>query len=325
MDRSTYSGIGALALALLAGSVSAQTCPLSDGSKADHQTAGAAVTPVAWRHEKGRSGDIVDTAMAAGSFKTLTAALKAADLVATLKGKGPFTVFAPSDEAFAKLPPGTVETLLKPENKSRLRALLTYHVVSGQWDAAHAAKLNAAQTVNGQRVDISAKDGKVMIDGATVVKADITADNGVIHVIDSVLMPSDKDVVDTAVAAGKFTTLAAALNAAGLADVLKGEGPFTVFAPTDEAFARLPAGTVEMLLKPENKEKLAGILKYHVVSGRIYSGDAVKAMSAKTLQGQKVKITSAGGVMIDDAKVIGADLDASNGVIHVIDTVIMPK
>ena len=133
--------------------------------------------------------DIVDTAVAAGSFKTLAAALKAAGLVETLKSAGPFTVFAPTDEAFAKLPAGTVETLLKPENKAQLVKILTYHVVPGKVMAADVVKLTSAKTVEGESVAIKAADGKVMVDGATVAKADIAASNGVIHVIDSVLMP----------------------------------------------------------------------------------------------------------------------------------------
>jgi len=133
--------------------------------------------------------DIVDTAVAAGSFKTLAAALKAAGLVDTLKGTGPFTVFAPTDEAFAKLPAGTVETLLKPENKAKLTAILTYHVVPGTVMAADVMKMNTAKTVQGGSVKIAAANGKVMIDKATVTKADIGASNGVIHVIDTVLMP----------------------------------------------------------------------------------------------------------------------------------------
>jgi len=269
--------------------------------------------------------DIVDTAVSAGKFNTLAAALQAAGLVDALKGDGPFTVFAPTDEAFAKLPKGTVESLLKPENKARLTAILTYHVVAGNWTAADVSKMTNAVTLDGQRIEVSTKGGKVMIDSATVAMADVKASNGVIHVIDTVLIPSDKNIVETAVAAGKFNTLAAALKAAGLVEALEGKGPFTVFAPTDEAFAKLPKGTVESLLKPENKDKLAAILKYHVVSGRVYSTDAVKAGKAATLQGSSVTITSSGGVIIDGARVIGADIDASNGVIHVIDTVIMPK
>lgn len=133
--------------------------------------------------------DIVDTAVAAGSFKTLAAALQAAGLVETLKGDGPFTVFAPTDEAFAKLPAGTVEDLLKPENREKLRAVLTYHVVPGKVMAAQVTKMNAAKTVQGGAVTIKAAGGKVMVDNANVVKADIEASNGVIHVIDSVILP----------------------------------------------------------------------------------------------------------------------------------------
>ena len=133
--------------------------------------------------------DIVDTAIAAGQFDTLAAALTAAGLVDTLKGKGPFTVFAPTDEAFAALPAGTVETLLKPENKDKLIAILTYHVVPGRYPAARVVGLNEAATVNGDTVDIRASGGAVMVDGANVVAADVTATNGVIHVIDKVLMP----------------------------------------------------------------------------------------------------------------------------------------
>ena len=133
------------------------------------------------------------------------------------------------------------------------------------------------------------------------------------------------DIVDTAVKAGSFKTLAAALNAAGLVDTLKGKGPFTVFAPTDEAFEKLPPGTVETLLKPENKNRLVAILTYHVVAGNVKAADVVKLKSAKTLQGQTVAIDATDGVKINNAKVVKADIDCGNGVIHVIDTVLLPK
>ena len=136
-----------------------------------------------------QSQDIVDTAVAAGSFKTLATALKAAGLIDTLKGKGPFTVFAPTDEAFAKLPKGTVEDLLKPENKAKLTAILTYHVVAGKVMAADVVKLKSANTVNGKPVQIVVEGGTVMVDNAKVVKTDIGTSNGVIHVIDTVLLP----------------------------------------------------------------------------------------------------------------------------------------
>lgn len=137
----------------------------------------------------GDQKDIVDTAVAAGSFNTLAAALKAADLVETLKGTGPFTVFAPTDEAFAKLPAGTLDDLLKPENKAKLQGILTYHVVSGKVMAADVVKLTTAKTVNGQNVTILVKDGTVMVDKAKVTKTDIMCTNGVIHVIDAVVLP----------------------------------------------------------------------------------------------------------------------------------------
>ncbi|MEM1411002.1 MAG: fasciclin domain-containing protein [Pseudomonadota bacterium] len=138
----------------------------------------------------GKKMDIVDTAVAAGDFTTLAAALQAADLVDTLKGEGPFTVFAPTDEAFAKLPAGTVENLLKPENKDQLIAVLTYHVVPGKVTAEQVVDLSTATTVNGQNIDIKVMDGTVHIDNATVAAADVMASNGVIHVIDTVILPN---------------------------------------------------------------------------------------------------------------------------------------
>jgi uncharacterized surface protein with fasciclin (FAS1) repeats len=134
------------------------------------------------------------------------------------------------------------------------------------------------------------------------------------------------DIVETAVSAGSFNTLVTAVKAAGLVDTLKGPGPFTVFAPTDEAFAKLPGGTVENLLKPENKQQLVAILTYHVVPGKVMSKDLVgKKMMAKTVEGTQVSIAATDGVRFDNAKVVKADIEASNGVIHVIDTVIIPK
>ncbi|MEI6800330.1 MAG: fasciclin domain-containing protein [Pseudomonadota bacterium] len=135
---------------------------------------------------------------------------------------------------------------------------------------------------------------------------------------------ADKDIVDTAVAAGNFTTLAAALTAAGLVDTLKGPGPFTVFAPTDAAFAALPAGTVEDLLKPENKDKLVAILTYHVIAGKVMSTDLTEGMKAATVNGAEVTITLDGGAKVNGAVISTADIEATNGVIHVIDSVILP-
>ena len=141
---------------------------------------------------KKTSQDIVDTAVAAGSFNTLVAAVQAAGLVDALKADGPITVFAPTDEAFAQLPAGTVENLLKPENKDQLVAILTYHVVPGKVDAAKVSKLDSAETLQGESISIAVKDGKVYVDNAKVITADISASNGVIHVIDQVILPEQK-------------------------------------------------------------------------------------------------------------------------------------
>ena len=272
------------------------------------------------QHDK----NIVETAVSAGKFKTLVTAIQKADLVDALQGEGPFTVFAPTDAAFAKLPAGTVETLLKPENKAQLQAILKYHVVAGEKKAADVIKTSGVTTLEGQRVDFTVDGGKVMIDGAQIVKTDIQASNGVIHVIDHVILPASDNLVTTAANAKQFSTLLAAAKAAGLAETLANDGPFTVFAPTDDAFAAL-GSTVDELLKPENKDKLTSILKYHVVPGRVYSNDAVAAGKAKTLEGQPVHIKAKGNeVLINSAKVVVADLDAANGVIHVIDTVLLP-
>ncbi|TVQ32378.1 MAG: fasciclin domain-containing protein [Phycisphaeraceae bacterium] len=282
------------------------------------------VANASWQERGGATRDIVDTAVNAGSFNTLAAALTAAGLVDALKGDGPFTVFAPTDAAFAKLPAGTVENLLKPENRSALQAILTYHVVSGKVMASDVTGLDYAETLNGQRVNINSSGG-VRINDARVTSTDIEASNGVIHVIDSVILPSMEDVVEVAVGAGTFKTLAAALDAAQLISTLKGDGPFTVFAPTDAAFAKLPSGTVENLLKPENRDQLRAVLTYHVVPGRVYADQAIKAGSAKTVQGSEVRIRSSSrGAYVNDARISKTDIQAVNGVIHVIDSVILP-
>ena len=303
----------ASSLVLAAAPVTVQTAPAKPAAKPTTATATAKST-------------IVETAVAAGSFKTLVAAVQAAGLVETLNGTGPFTVFAPTDEAFAKLPAGTLEMLLKPENKAKLAAILTYHVVPGAVKAADVVKLKTAGTVNGQRVDIKVDGAKVTVDGAAVTATDIACSNGVIHVIDTVILPVDGTIVDVAAKNGSFNTLVAAVKAAGLVETLSGKGPFTVLAPTDAAFAKLPAGTLEMLLKPENKKQLVDILSYHVVPGvAAYSDAVVKMTEVPTVLGSPIAVKVVGGkVMLNGATVVTADVEATNGVIHVVDTVILP-
>lgn len=322
--------IGAAAIAALAGTSYAQCgSQTSDAGWASGEAGacggehGPAVTRVAW---EGPKLDLVETAVEAGQFTILAKALTAAGLVESLQGEGPFTVFAPTDEAFKKLPKGTLETLLKPEYKDQLVSILTYHVVSGNVMASEVVKLSNATTLNGQRVDIQTNAGGVMVDQAKVTATDVKASNGVIHVIDTVMLPESKDIVGVAAEAGSFGTLIAAAKAAGLVPALTGEGPLTVFAPTDEAFAALAPGTVESLLMPENREKLRSILLTHVVEGRVYSDQAAKLSEAKTAQGGMITIKPWNGTLkVGGASVVSADIEASNGVIHVIDRVILPN
>ena len=271
--------------------------------------------------------DIVDTAVADGRFTTLVTAVQAAGLVDALKGEGSFTVFAPTDDAFALLPEGTVESLLQAENVEQLKSILLYHVVEGKVMAADVVNLSSAGTLLGKDLAVKVDMGEVYINESKVIITDIETSNGVIHVIDAVLLPPAdlSDIVDTAVADGRFTTLVTAVQAAGLVDALKGEGPFTVFAPTDDAFAKLPEGTVESLLQAENIEQLKSILLYHVVEGKVMAADVVGLTSAPTLLGKDLAVkVDMGDVYINESKVVITDIETSNGVIHVIDTVLLP-
>ena len=272
---------------------------------------------------------LIETAQAAGRFGTLIKAVQAADLVETLSGKGPFTIFAPTDEAFAALPAGTLDMLLKKENRELLRTVLSYHVVSGSVMAkdamAVAKKGGSVTTVAGQRLAVQALKTGVKIGEGSVVQADIVCSNGVIHVMDKVLLPNLQNVVELAVAAGQFKTLAKAIETAGLLEALRAPGPFTVFAPNDAAFAALPAGTVENLLKPESRDQLVAILKLHVVAGRMFADQVVAAKTLTTLQGKTLEVVaSEGSVTVGGAKVLKTDLQSRNGVIHVIDRVLLP-
>lgn len=308
-----------------------------------------------------QDADIVDTAVAAGSFNTLVTAVQAAGLVDTLKGEGPFTVFAPTDEAFAKLPAEVLEAALA-DPEGLLTQVLLYHVVPGKVMSTDLSDGLEAATVQGESVTFMIGDGMAMVNEANIVAADVEASNGVIHVIDTVILPPSivaaaaeavatpaateeamaeaaatpapteaaveeamaADIVDTAVAAGSFNTLVAAVQAAGLVDALKGEGPFTVFAPTDEAFAKLPQETIDALLADPTGD-LTQILLYHVVPGKVMAADLSDGLEAATLQGGSVSFKlSDGGAMVNDANIVATDIETANGVIHVIDSVILP-
>ena len=277
--------------------------------------------------EEPASNTITDIVVAGADFETLEAAVIAADLAATLAGPGPFTVFAPTDAAFAALPAGALDALLA--DPDALADVLKYHVVAGRVDAAAVVGLDMATTLQGEDITIAVVDGDVILNGSVkVTMTDVAADNGIIHVIDGVLLPPEEPasntITDIVVAGANFTTLEAAVIAAGLADDLAGPGPFTVFAPTDAAIAALPPGTVEGLLA--DTEALAELLKYHVVAGRVDAAAVVGLDKATTLQGDDISIAVVDGDVIlnGSVKVTMTDIMADNGIIHVIDGVLMP-
>ena len=232
--------------------------------------------------------------------------------------------------------------MLLPENEAALVAVLTYHVLGAEVPSSDVAT-GSVETLQGEEIELVASDDGVTVNGANVIAVDVEASNGVIHVIDSVLVPPSIDatallvadameseamevgtIVDVAVEAGSFNTLVAAVTAADLAETLSGEGPFTVFAPTDDAFAALPAGLVDALLLPENKDALVAVLTYHVLGAEVPSSD-VATGSVETLQGEEIElVASDDGVTVNGANVIAVDVEASNGVIHVIDAVLVP-
>ena len=293
-------------------------------------------------------GTVVDVAAESGSFPTLVAAVQAAGLVEVLSGDGPFTVLAPTEEAFAAALAAldvTAEDLLA--NTELLAAVLTYHVLPVEAPAEVVVSLDgqSVATVNGAEIAISVVGDSVMVNNATVIVTDIAASNGVIHVIDTVLLPpaltetasadetEDTDealgtVVDVAAESGSFPTLVAAVQAAGLVEVLSGDGPFTVLAPTEEAFAAALAAldvTAEDLLA--NTELLAAVLTYHVLPVEAPAEVVVSldGQSVATVNGAEIAISVVGdSVMVNNATVIVTDIAASNGVIHVIDTVLLP-
>jgi len=300
--------------------------------------------PVMAQDEK----DIVDVAVDNGSFTTLVAAVQQAELVDALKAEGPYTVFAPTDDAFAALLEETemsAEDLLAAEN---LSDILLYHVVEGEFNAEAVIELVGeadyvlVDTLASIPVKVSVDMGNVYINDAMVALPDVEASNGVIHVVDSVIMPPSQSITDIVVeAAGmedgaEFTTLLAAVSQAELAEALAGEGPFTVFAPTDAAFAAALEAlgiTAEDLLASED---LASILLYHVVGGEeaLYSNDVAAALAEAgeeglmiaTLNGASFPVTADDeGIYVNGAPITVTDILASNGVIHVIDAVILPS
>ncbi len=269
----------------------------------------------------GEGQTIVDIAASDPQFSTLVAAVQAAGLVETLSSEGPFTVFAPTNAAFAKLGDATIQALLN--DPATLQGILLYHALSGSVYAVDVLQRSSATTINGQDVVFSVRKGSVYINNAQITVTDIQASNGVIHVIDTVILPPTKDIVDTAVANPQLKGLVAAVQAAGLVETLKGEGPFTVFAPTDAAFKAIGKSALEALQK--DPAKLASILTYHVVAGKLYSGDVLKTTSITTVNGNDLVFTMRKGKLyVNNARIVMTDVLATNGVIHIIDAVMLP-
>ena len=346
------------------------------GALATTGTAFAATSPVAAQKDalkvgipatgKGSlKGMAMDPAATAASnnpqLTTLVAAVKAAGLVDTLNGPGPFTIFAPANSAFAKLPAGTVDTLVKPENKPTLSSILTYHVIAGKkLSSKDLAKTKSFTTVNGETVAVKVAGKKITVNGTSkVVLADVQVANGTVFIIDSVLMPKNPAAgtpvaaeadaaavgvpatgsgslkgmaMDPAATAASnhpgLTTLVAAVKAAGLVDTLNGPGPFTIFAPVNGAFDKLPAGTVDTLVKPENKGTLTSILTYHVIAGKkLSSADLAKMATLTTVNGKTISVAVSGKTITinGSTKVVLADVQVANGTVFLIDSVLMPS
>ena len=293
----------------------------TDETTEDEETTATDSTTDETTDETTGGQSIVDIALGDPQFSTLVAALQAADLVDTLAGDGPFTVFAPPNSAFEALPDGALDALLA--DKDALKGVLLHHVVAGATKAADLDGISHVDAVGGQPLLISTKDG-VSISGSKVIAADIIADNGVIHVVDQVILPPSQTIAEIVTANEDFSTLLAAVSAADLAETLGGDGPFTVFAPTNAAFDKLPEGTVEALL--DDKEALTQVLLYHVVSGRAYSGDLSDGQKISTLatDAPDLMVSIGDDVMIGDATVTAVDVLATNGVVHVIDSVLVP-
>jgi transforming growth factor-beta-induced protein len=278
--------------------------------------------------------DIVEIAVGNEDFSILVAALQKAELVGALQGEGPFTVFAPTNEAFTKLLASlgiTAEDLL---NHPQLKEVLLYHVVSGKVLSTDLSNGMTAPTLSGENIKVDLSSG-VKINSSSVTTADVMATNGVIHIIDSVLVPSTfklnpepavpATVVDIALSNSDFSILVAALQKADLVGALQGEGPFTVFAPTNAAFEKLLAALNISASDLLNQPDLAKVLLYHVVSGKVMSTDLSNGLEAATLNGEKVKFDLSSGVKVNQSGVTAADIEAGNGVIHVIDTVLVPQ
>jgi len=285
----------------------------------DRSTA-TAVDPAA------QSKTIVDIAVGTGQHETLVAAVKAAGFVDALSGSDELTVFAPTDAAFGALESGTVDTLLKPENLDTLREVLGFHVVPGRVTAADVMRETELRTLCGQRLVVENRADGVFVGGAKVVAADVEADNGIVHVLDTVLLPATEDVVTVASNAGAFGTLLTAVRAADLVDAINGDTPLTILAPTDDAFAALDQGLLGSLLEPDNQAKLQNVLKLHVIPGRYSALELAAFGTVETLAGERLPVRVIDGrIHVGGAALTGNDVESTNATVHVLESVVLPN
>lgn len=276
---------------------------------------------------------IVEIAVGNSDFSILVSALQKAELVDALSGEGPFTVFAPTNDAFVKLIGElgiTAEQLL---NHPQLSEVLLYHVVSGKVMSTDLSSGMKAGTLLGEEITVDLSSG-VKINSSKVTAADVEATNGVIHIIDTVLVPSTfkldaaslpKTVVDIALSSSDFSMLVSLLQKADLVGALQGDGPFTVFAPTNAAFEKLLSELGISASDLMNQPDLAKVLLYHVVSGKVMSGDLSDGLKAPTLNGEELMFNLKSGVKVNTSNVVAADIESENGVVHVIDSVLVPS
>lgn len=283
--------------------------------------------------------NIVQLAQGNADLSILVSALTAGGLTSTLSGKGPFTVFAPTNKAFSKLDTTALEALLA--NRAELDKILEYHVLEANLSMLELMAVKVAKTFEGENVIVSDPGSSIKVNNANVLTANVEASNGVIHIIDSVLVPPSlppfppspaQNIVELCESEKDLSTLVAAVVAAGLADTLSSSKEFTLFAPTNEAFNALPAGTLNRLMKPENKQELVDILTYHVLPEEVLSTDLKPFQAVATVEGKPLHVTKWGGhvrvgpsLSSKDLKnVIKADNLASNGVVHIINGVLLP-
>jgi len=272
------------------------------------------------------TGNLIQRLERDGRFTTLLTALDVTGLKDTVATGGTFSVFAPTDEAFAALPPGTLDSLVA--NPSALADILLYHVLSGRQSLLALVRAGTTETLQGSPVLVVREDRQLLVNQQPVILPRLRASNGVIYPIEGVLLPPASPVTinnlaDVLALDGRFTTLLAAVRAAGLGETLTTGGPFTLFAPTDEAFAKLPPGTVDSLLA--DPDALRDILLYHVLGQRSRVLELLIKQTAETLQGADVALSiRPGGVFVNDARVLNANLNSPNAIIHVIDSVLLP-